>query len=92
VSNGAASVSFPIPAGQAAGNYPIVAIYAANANFGASSDATKQLTVAKATPMITWSNPANIVSGTALSPTQLNATASVPGTFTDNPPSEPYSP
>jgi hypothetical protein len=32
-------------------------------------------------PTITWSTPANIVYGTALSGTQLNATASVPGSF-----------
>ena len=34
---------------------------------------------------LTWSTPANIVYGTSLSSTQLNATASVPGTFTYNP-------
>ena len=34
---------------------------------------------------ITWANPASIVEGTALSATQLNATASVPGTFTYSP-------
>jgi len=33
------------------------------------------------TPIITWATPAPIVQGTALSGTQLNATASVPGTF-----------
>jgi len=42
---------------------------------------TVQMTVNKATPTITWATPAAIVSGTALSATQLNATASVPGTF-----------
>lgn len=31
---------------------------------------------------VTWANPASIVEGTALGATQLNATASVPGTFT----------
>jgi hypothetical protein len=35
----------------------------------------------KATPIITWANPADITFGTALSGTQLNATASVPGTI-----------
>jgi hypothetical protein len=35
----------------------------------------------KATPVITWATPAAITYGTALSPTQLDATASVPGTF-----------
>lgn len=37
------------------------------------------------TPTITWSNPADIVYGTPLSSTQLDATASVPGTFTYTP-------
>jgi hypothetical protein len=40
---------------------------------------------AKATPVITWSNPADIVFGTALGSTQLNATASAPGTFVYTP-------
>jgi probable HAF family extracellular repeat protein len=37
-------------------------------------------------PPITWANPANIVYGTPLGATQLDATASVPGTFTYSPP------
>jgi len=40
----------------------------------------------KQTPVITWNNPASIVYGTALSGTQLNATTTVPGTFTYSPP------
>jgi hypothetical protein len=36
-------------------------------------------------PVITWANPAPIVIGDALSATQLNATANVPGTFTYSP-------
>jgi hypothetical protein len=43
--------------------------------------ASVQLTVNKATPVITWPTPAAIPSGTALSATQLDATANVPGTF-----------
>ena len=39
------------------------------------------LTVTKALPAITWPKPASITYGSALSATQLNATASVPGTF-----------
>ena len=38
-------------------------------------------TTVKATPTITWFDPADIVYGTALSGTQLDATAAVPGTF-----------
>jgi hypothetical protein len=37
-------------------------------------------------PVITWAAPAGITYGTALSATQLNATASVPGSFAYNPP------
>ena len=48
-------------------------------NISATSSVT--YTVAKAKPTITWANPAPIAYGTLLSATQLNATASVPGTF-----------
>jgi len=37
--------------------------------------------IEKATPLITWANPADITYGVALSAAQLNASASVPGTF-----------
>src|SRR6185503_3496857 len=43
------------------------------------------VTVAKATPTISWTAPADIVYGTVLSATQLNATASVPGTLVYTP-------
>ena len=43
------------------------------------------MTVIKATPVITWGTPAAITFGTPLSSTQLNATASVSGTFTYSP-------
>ena len=46
---------------------------------------TVQLTVSQATPVITWATPAGITYGTALSATQLNATASVPGSFVYTP-------
>jgi hypothetical protein len=55
---------------------------------------TVTIDVLPATPTITWSNPADILSGTALGAAQLNATASatvggvsvnVPGTFTYTP-------
>jgi hypothetical protein len=44
-----------------------------------------QLTITKVTPVITWNTPASITFGTPLSATQLNATTTVPGTFTYNP-------
>ena len=43
------------------------------------------INVMKATPTITWSKPADIIYGTALNSTQLNATASVNGTFVYTP-------
>ena len=47
--------------------------------------ATVPLTVAVVTPSITWSQPAPIIYGTALSATQLNATSNVAGTFSYSP-------
>ncbi len=55
------------------------------ANFNAVNDVQRQITVNKATPLITWANPSPIIYGTLLSATQLNATASVPGTFSYTP-------
>src|SRR5439155_1290781 len=46
---------------------------------------TVTLNVVKATPVITWATPADIVYGIALSTTQLNATASVPGALVYTP-------
>src|SRR5207253_1048783 len=46
---------------------------------------TVSITVLKATPIITWTTPADIVHGTTLSGTQIDATASVPGTFVYTP-------
>lgn len=43
------------------------------------------LTRGIATPVLTWANPAAIVYGTALSASQLNAKASVPGKFAYSP-------
>jgi putative nucleotidyltransferase with HDIG domain len=50
---------------------------------GGTSNA--QTLAVRTTPVITWANPAAIVYGTALSATQLCATASVPGTFVYSP-------
>ncbi len=56
-------------------------------NYNTVNGTTVLITVNKATPVVSWSAPAAITYGTALNATQLNATASVPGTFTYNPPS-----
>ena len=47
-----------------------------------SPSATVMINVNQAMPTINWSNPADITAGTALGGTQLDAVASVPGTFT----------
>ena len=44
------------------------------------------LTVYRATPTVSWANPAAITYGTLLSSVQLNATASVPGSEVYSPP------
>ena len=44
-----------------------------------------QVSVGKATPVITWNAPASIMAGTALGANQLNASANVPGSFVYNP-------
>ena len=55
-------------------------------NYNSVNNTTVRINVLKATPVVTWSNPANIVYGTPLSATQLNATANLPGTFVYTPP------
>ena len=51
----------------------------------AGTTANVSIVVAQATPVITWATPASIEYGAALSAAQLNATASVPGTFVYSP-------
>ncbi len=65
-----------------AGSYSVTAT--ATGNYTGTSGSVAW-TIAKANPTITWSNPAAITYGTALSSTQLNATASVAGSFAYSP-------
>jgi ELWxxDGT repeat protein len=67
------------------GTTTITASQAENDNFNAAPDVQQILTVSKATPSITWANPSDIVYGTALSATQLNATSTMAGTFAYTP-------
>jgi len=64
------------------GAYTLSVIYTPTSsdavNYTAAT-ATVPLTVVKAMPVITWPFPASIVAGTALSSTQLNATANTAG-------------
>jgi hypothetical protein len=69
----------------AKGTHTLTAIFTpADANY-LEVQATVQLTVTKTMPVITWPAPAAISFGTVLGPAQLNATASVPGTFVYHP-------
>jgi DNA-binding beta-propeller fold protein YncE len=86
VTNGTATASFTLPGGTPAGPYSIRATYSGAGAFKSSSDNTQLLTVNQATPLVSWSNPAGILFGSALSSQQLRATANVPGTFVYTPP------
>ncbi|HEX7827796.1 MAG TPA: hypothetical protein VF477_23090, partial [Mycobacterium sp.] len=68
-----------------AGSCSITATQGGNASFNAAPDAPRTFTIGQATPAINWVTPSSIVFGTALGGTQLNATASVPGSFTYTP-------
>lgn len=61
-----------------AGTNTLTVSAAATNNYNAASESVS-LTVNRANQTISWSAPANIVYGTALSSTQLNATVAVPG-------------
>jgi sugar lactone lactonase YvrE len=69
----------------AVGTCTIQATQAGDANWAAAASVTQSFAVTKATPTITWPAPAAIAYGTALSAVQLNAAASVPGTFAYTP-------
>jgi len=66
-----------------AGTFPLVITATDGANDMATENVT--LTVNMGAPVITWENPAPITAGTALSATQLDATANIPGTFVYSP-------
>ncbi len=66
----------------AAGEHKLSVVFTPADTLGYSkSQAAASLTVAKATPAIKWPTPDPIICGAAISATQLNATATVPGSF-----------
>jgi hypothetical protein len=77
--SGSCSVSGVTVTITGAGTCTITAHQAGNANYAAAANVPQTLTIAKATPILTWATPAAITYGTALSGTQLNASASVGG-------------
>ena len=68
-----------------AGTVVVAANRAGNADYAAATQVTQSVVVNQATPVITWATPATITYGTALGATQLDATASVVGTFAYTP-------
>jgi len=68
-----------------AGTYSVVAAFAGDTNYNAAS-ANATITIGKATPAVSWTQPAPIVYGTALGTAQLNASANVEGVLTYAPP------
>lgn len=72
----------PVGAPVKAGSYNVAVTINSSVYYG---NATGVLVINKATPAVNWSTPQNISSGTALSGSQLNATASVPGTYQYSP-------
>jgi hypothetical protein len=68
------------------GTANILANQPGDANFNPAPQVSQELTVTKATPVITWNEPAPITVGTALGSTQLNATSGgVAGDFVYTP-------
>lgn len=84
--NGVATIQNVSLAGLNAGTYPgaITARFASDSSYAGTSG-SNSLTVEKATPIINWVNPAAITYGTPLGASQLNATASVAGSFVYTP-------
>ena len=80
--NGTATLA-GTPAGGSGGVYT----FTITAHNGAGPDATQTftLTISKAAPAVSWAAPTAITYGTALSATQLDATATIPGTFAYSP-------
>jgi PKD repeat protein len=83
--NGPASISANTLTIKNAGTVTVRASQAGNAQYLPAPNVDRTFTVAKATPVITWNTPADIAVGTPLSATQLNATASVAGSFSYTP-------
>jgi hypothetical protein len=77
VSWSSTSIQVAVPEGATSGN-----VYVTASNVSSNG---VPFIVTKQTPTITWAQPAPIQSGTALSSAQLNATATIAGTFTYSP-------
>jgi hypothetical protein len=68
-----------------AGTQMLTAVFTPTESTYSAATATVQLTVNQANPVVTWPPPSAITQGTAISATQLDATANVPGAFSYSP-------
>ncbi len=84
--NGVATLPPVSLTGFGAGTYPgaVGASFAPDTTYSGTG-AGGELTVNRATPVVTWRNPAGIVYGTPLGTAQLDAAASAAGTFAYTP-------
>ena len=76
---------YQAPATAITGTIFVTATSQASSGITAFASVTVTAATTKSTPTITWPAPTAISYGTALSATQLDATASVPGTFSYSP-------
>jgi hypothetical protein len=67
------------------GDHTITAVYGGDSTFQGSISGAVSVTVSQAAPVLTWPDPSAIVYGTILGPAQLDASASVAGSFLYNP-------
>lgn len=67
------------------GAHAVVARYLGDTAYNASTSGAASLSGTRITPTIVWPTPSSIAYGTALGASQLNASASVDGTFTYSP-------
>jgi hypothetical protein len=83
---GACTIAGTTVAFAAAGTCVVDADQAGDAYFAPAPQVTQTIAIGPATPTITWPDPPDIDYGTVLGSGQLDATASVPGTFRYAPP------
>lgn len=84
LSDGAAAVSYTLPAGTPAGIYAIHAVYNPADNLNSSADTTQTLVIGKATAAVTLGSLSQPYSGSALAATATTNPAGLTVTFTYN--------
>jgi sugar lactone lactonase YvrE len=82
LNNGAATA---IVTGLTAGSHSVSAAYTSTNGYASVTSSTATLVVGQATPVVTWATPMAITYGTALSGTQLDASANISGTLAYTP-------